>query len=72
MKQTVTLEVENTAVMQLLKSMAEMSLIKLSLNESMDDDIIVAQINQVCKEVDTSLDPGLMAAQMEVIKDAVW
>ena len=49
--------------------MAEMSLVKLSLNESAEDDLIVAQINQVCKEVDTSLDPGIMAAQMEVIKD---
>ena len=68
MKQTVTLEVENLAVIQLLKSMAEMSLVKFTQNSTIGDDQIVAQINDVCKEVDTSLDPGIMAAQMEVLK----
>ena len=42
MKQTVTLEVENTAVIQLLRSMAEMRFIKLSLNESKNDDLAIA------------------------------
>ena len=68
MKQTITLEVENLAVMQLLKSMAEMSLVKFSLNKPSNEDLIVAQINEVCKEVDTSLDAGIMAAQIEALK----
>jgi len=72
MKQTVTLEVENLAVMQLLKSMAEMSLVKFSLNNPSNDDLIVAQINEVCREVDTSIDSNLMAAQMEVLKGDDW
>ena len=72
MKQTVTLEVENLAVMQLLKSMAEMSLVKFSLNNPSNDDLIVAQINEVCREVDTSIDLNLMAAQMEVLKGDDW
>ena len=72
MKQTVTLEVENLAAMQLLKSMAEMSLIKFTLTTPSNDDLIVAQINEVCKEVDTSLDPDIMAAQMEVLKGDDW
>ena len=67
-----TLEVENLAVMQLLKSMAEMSLVKFSLNNPSNDDLIVAQINEVCKEVDTSIDSKLMAAQMEVLKGDDW
>jgi hypothetical protein len=72
MKQTITLEVENSAVMQLLKKLAEMSLVKFALNQHPNDDLIIAQINEVCKEVDTSLDPGLIAAQMEVLEGDDW
>ena len=72
MKQTVTIEVENIAVMQLLKSMAEMSLVKFAIDNPSIDDLIVAQINEVCKEVDTSLEPCIMAAQMEVLKGDDW
>jgi len=50
MKQTITLEVENTTV----------------------DDLIIARINEVCEEVDTSLDPGIMAAQMEILEGDGW
>ena len=72
MKETVTLEVENTTVMQLLRTLAEMSLVKFALNQPSAEDLIVAQINEVCKEVDTSLDPWIMAAQMEVLKGDDW
>jgi len=72
MKQTVTLEVENMAVMQLIKNLAEVNLVKLALNKPSNDDLIIAQINEVCKEVDTSLDPSLYLAQMEVIQGDDW
>ena len=72
MKQTVTLEVENSTVMQLLKNLAEMSLVKFALNQHPNDDLIIAQINEVCKEVDTSLNPSIMAAQMEVLEGVDW
>jgi hypothetical protein len=36
------------------------------------DDLIIAQINEVCKEVDTSIDPSLMLAQMEVLEKEDW
>jgi len=72
MKQTITLEVENTTVMQLLRNLAEMSLVKFALNQHSSDDLIIAQINEVCKEVDTSLDQSIMAAQMEVLKGDDW
>jgi hypothetical protein len=72
MKQTVTLEVENTTVMQLLRNLAKMSLVKFALNQHSNDDSIIAQINEVCKEVDTSIDPSIMAAQMEVLEGADW
>ncbi|MCL1835977.1 MAG: hypothetical protein FWG46_00355 [Treponema sp.] len=72
MKQTITLEVENTTVMQLLKNLAEMSLVKFVLDQHTNDDLLIAQINEVCKEVDTSLDPNVMAAQIEVLKGDDW
>ena len=72
MKQTITLEVENTTVMQLIKNLAEMSLVKFTLDQHSNDDLIIAQINEVCKEVDTSSDPGIMAAQMEVLEGDGW
>jgi len=72
MKQTVTLETESMSVMQLLRSLAEMSLVKFAINNTIDDDLIVARINEVCKEVDTSLDPAVMAAQMEVLEGDDW
>jgi len=72
MKQTVTIEVENLAVMQLLKSLAEVSLVKFALNQPSNDDLIIAQINEVCNEVDTSLDPGLYLAQTEILQSDDW
>ena len=72
MKQTITLEVENATVMQLLRNLAEMSLVKFALDKHSNDDLIITQINEVCKEVDTSLDPSIMAAQMEVLEGDDW
>jgi hypothetical protein len=72
MKQTVTLEVENITVMQLLRNLAEMSLVKFTLNQHSNNDLIISQINEVCKEVDTSLDPAIMAAQIEVLEGDDW
>ena len=72
MKQTITLEVENATVMQLLRNLAEMSLVKFALNQHSNDDLIIAQINEVCKETDTSLDPCIMAAQIEALEGDNW
>jgi len=72
MKQTITLEVENAAVIQLLKNLSEMSLVKFTQNQHSNDDLIIAQINEVCKETDTSLDQGLMSAQMEIMEGDDW
>jgi len=72
MKQTVTLEVENMAVMQLLKNLAEISLVKFALNQPSNDDLIIEKINEVCKEVDTSLDPNIYLAQMEILQGDDW
>jgi len=72
MKQTITLEVENATVVQLLRNLAEMSLVKFALDQHSNDDLTIAKINEVCKEVDTSLDPSVMAVQTEVLEGDDW
>jgi hypothetical protein len=72
MKQTVTIEIEDNSVLQLLRNLAAMSLVKFTSETTSRDDLIIAQINEVCKEVDTSIDPSLMYAQMEVLEKEDW
>ena len=72
MKQTVTIEIADNTVLQLLRSLAAMSLIRFTPEIPSGDDLIIAQINDVCKEVDTSIDPSLMLAQMEVLEKEDW
>ena len=71
MNRTVTIEIADTAVLQLLRSLASMSLIKFT-QEFMSEDDDTALINKICEEVDTSLDPCLMAAQAEVFNREDW
>jgi len=68
----VSLNVKNYTVLQLLRNLAEMNLVEFTSEMPSPDDLITAQINEVCKEVDTSLDPGLYLAQMEVLKSDDW
>jgi hypothetical protein len=49
-----------------------MSLIKFTPEIPSQDELIIAQINEVCSEVDTSMDTGLMLAQMEVLEKEDW
>jgi hypothetical protein len=72
MKQTVTIEITDNSVLQLLRNLAAMSLIRFSSETPSQDDLIIAQINEVCQEVDTSIDPSLMLAQMEVLGREDW
>jgi len=72
MKQTVTIEIADSSVLQLLQNLASLSLIKFASEMPSQDDLIIAKINEVCKEVDTSLDPSLMLAQMEVLEKEDW
>ena len=72
MKQTVTIEVANNTVLQILRNLAAMHLVKFTEEISAQDALITAQINEVCKEVDTSLEPCIMAAQMEILEGGDW
>jgi hypothetical protein len=49
-----------------------MNLVKFPAETPSQEELIIAQINEVCKEADTSLDPGLMLAQMEVLEKEDW
>ena len=42
------------------------------LGEEYDDEDIIARINEVCKEVDTSLDPAIKKYQNRIIKREKW
>ena len=49
-----------------------MSLIKFSPDIASQDEFITARLNKIYKEVDSSLDPCIMAAQVEVLDKEDW
>ena len=45
---------------------------KQALLENMTEEEIIEQINKVCGEVDTSVDPDFYQAQLKVIERSEW
>jgi len=72
MKQTVTIETENVAILQLLRNLAAMSLVKFVPETPSQDDLLLARLNEVYSREDSSLDPSLMMAQIEAIGEENW
>ena len=72
MKQTVTIETENAAILQLLRNLAAMSLVKFVSETPSQDDLLLARLNEVYSREDSSLDPSLMMAQIEAIGEENW
>jgi hypothetical protein len=72
MKQTVTIEIADNTVFQLLRSLASMSLIKFLSETHTQDDLITDRLNEIYNEVDSSLEPCYMNAQTEVLKGDDW
>ena len=72
MNRTVTIEIIDTSALRFLRELAAISLIRFTPNSISNDDHVTALINEICEEVDTSLDPCLMSAQMEVISKEDW
>ena len=72
MKQTVTIEVANNTVLQLLRSLASMSLVKFTTETPSQDDLITARLNEIYNKVDSSLEPCYMMAQAEVLESEDW
>ncbi len=42
------------------------------LNEDLDKEAMIARINKVCEEVDTSLDPVLREYTLRKLREAEW
>ena len=72
MKQTVTIEIADNAVLQLLRSLASMNLIKFTPELPLQDDLVTARLNEIYNEIDSSLEPCYMMAQTEVLENEDW
>ena len=72
MKQTVTLNVNDITVWQLLRNLATMNLVEFMSEVPSQDDLITAHLNEVYKGVDSSLDPDLVRVQAEVLGSDDW
>jgi len=72
MKQTVTIEIADNTVLQLLRSLASMSLIKFTPEAISQDEVITAHLNEIYNELDSSLEPCYAMAQAETIESEDW
>ena len=72
MKQTVTIEIADNTVLQLLRSLASMSLIKFTPEIPSQDDLITSRFNEIYNETDSSLESCYMMAQTEVLESEDW
>ena len=72
MNQTVTIEIADNTVLQLLRSLASMSLIKFTPEIPSQEDLITARLNEIYSQVDSSLEPCFAMAQAEVLENEDW
>jgi len=72
MNQTVTIEIIDNTVLQLLRNLAAMSLVKFMPETLSRDDLITARLNEIYSELDSSIDPFVVAAQAEVLEGDDW
>ena len=72
MKQTVTIEIEDITVLPLLRNLASLSFIRFTSETAPKDDLIAARLNEIYKELDSSLDTSIMLAQTEAIGIEDW
>ena len=72
MNQKVTIEIIDDTVLQLLRNLATMSLVKFMPEKPSQDDLITARLNEIYSELDSSIDPFVVAAQAEVLEGDDW
>jgi hypothetical protein len=72
MNQTVTIEIADNTVLPLLRSLASMSLIRFTPEIPAPDDLATARLNEIYKDIDSSLEPCYMAAQVETLESEDW
>jgi len=72
MKQTVTLNINDNAVLLLLRSLAALKMVEFASEIPSQDDLLTAHLNEVYKEVDSSLDPEIDKLQTEMFGSGDW
>ena len=72
MKQTITIEITDNIVLQLLRNLAAMKLVRFTDEIPSQDDQITARLNEIYSELDSSIDPFVTAAQAEVLEGDDW
>ena len=72
MKQILTIEVEDNAVLQLLRSLAVMNLVKFTPEMPSKNYQLTTRLNEIYNEVDSSLEPCYMMAQVETLESEDW
>jgi hypothetical protein len=72
MKQTVTIEITDNSVLQLLRSLASMRLIKFTHEMPSQDDLTTAHLNEIYNKLDSTLEPCYIMAQTEVLESEDW
>ena len=72
MKQTITIEIADNKVLQLLQSLASMSLIRFTSEMPSQNDITTTRLNEIYDKVDSSLEPCYVMAQDEVLENEDW
>jgi hypothetical protein len=72
MKQTVTIEIEDTAALRLLRDLAAMNIIRITTEKDAEKVQRIALLNEIFDKEDTSLEPCFMMAQAEVYGKEDW
>ena len=72
MKQTVTIEIADNTVLQLLRNLESMSLIRFMPEIHSQDDLITARLNDIYDKIDSSLEPCYMIVQTELLENEDW
>ena len=72
MKKTVTLEVANNTVLQILRNFAAMHLVKFKDDAPAQEDQMTDRLNEIYKKLDSSIDPFVVMAQSEVLEGDDW
>jgi len=72
MKQTLIIETEDNTVLQLLRNLAAMSLIRFIKEAPSIEDQITARFNEIYKDENSLLEPCLMMAQVDAIGNEDW
>jgi hypothetical protein len=72
MKQTVTIEVEDSAALRLLRELAAMNIIRIAAEQDSEKAQRIALLNEIYDKEDSSLEPCFVMAQAEVYGKEDW